>query len=86
MAKRKKRQEMDGVDRYVSRPISSLFHLAVWLTGILVSLAVGFGMIDGTLTIPGLDTLWEGIVIIIAGWIVVVLTIFSLLMSIINNI
>jgi len=57
--------------------ITKLVNLVVWITGILVSLAVGFGMISGTLTIPRLET-----VVPIAGWIVVVLTILSVILAI----
>jgi len=60
------------------RPISNLVSLAVWITGILVSLAVGFGMTGKTLTIPYISE----IVTVIAGWIVVVLTIVSVILAI----
>ena len=65
-----------------TRPISTLVNIAVWITGILVSLAVGFGMIDGVLTvrwIPTIMTIW-------AGWIVVILTILSVILAIIERI
>ncbi len=41
-----------------------------WLVGVLVSLAVGFGMINGSLTLP----IWLGGAIVskIVGWIVVI--------------
>ena len=61
-----------------ARPIGSLINLGAWLTGILVSLAVGFGMVDETLVIPYIP----GIVTMIAGWIVVVLTIISVVLAI----
>ena len=63
------------------KPISNLLHLAAWLTGVLVSLAVGFGMVDGILTI------WwvPAIVTVIAGWIVVVLAIVSVVLAIANK-
>jgi len=32
--------------------ISKLFSFVAWLTGVIVSLAVGFAMIGGTLTLP----------------------------------
>jgi len=66
-------------------PISSVVNLAVWLTGVLVSLAVGFGMIAGTLTIPWLDAVGNGIVITSAGWIVVILTLVSVILAIIDK-
>lgn len=66
------------------RPLGKLVSLIVWLTGVLVSLAVGFGMVDGTLTastlfIPVVVTQW-------AGWLVVVLTILSVVLAIAERI
>ena len=63
------------------RPVSVLVSIAVWLTGVLVSLAVGFGMIDQVLTIrwiPAVVTIW-------AGWIVVILTILSIVLAVIER-
>ena len=60
------------------RPISTLVSLVVWLTGILVSLAVGFGMIDGVLSVKWIlpvITMW-------AGWVVVILTLLSVILAI----
>lgn len=56
----------------------SLMGILTWIVGIIVSLAVGSGMIDETLTIPGIPA----IVTIIAGWIVVIGAIISLLLAI----
>ena len=64
-----------------TRPISMLVNIAVWVTGILVSLAVGFGMINGVLIvrwIPTIITVW-------AGWIVVILTVLSVILAIIER-
>ncbi len=61
--------------------LAKAINVIVWLTGVLVSLAVGFGMIDGVLTvrwIPAVVAIW-------AGWIVVVLTIVGLVLAIVNN-
>ena len=60
------------------KPISNLVNLGVWLTGILVSLAVGFGMIGETLTVPKIPE----VITVVAGWIVVVLTIVSVVLAI----
>ena len=60
------------------RPITNIVNLVAWLTGVLVSLAVGFGMADQILTvrwIPTIVTVW-------AGWIVVILTITSVILAI----
>ena len=58
--------------------ITKLVNLGAWLTGILVSLAVGFGMINEVLTIPSIPE----IITVVAGWIVVVLTIASIVLAI----
>ena len=52
--------------------------ILAWVVGILVSLAVGSGMIDEVLTIPGIPS----IITVIAGWVVVVGAIISVLMVI----
>jgi len=64
----------------MGKGLSKIVTLVVWLTGILVSLAVGFGMISKTLTIPYIQP-----IVPIAGWIVVVLTIAGVILSIINR-
>jgi len=63
------------------RPILNLVNLTAWLTGVLVSLAVGFGMIGETLTVPYIPE----IITVVAGWIVVVLTIVSIVLAIANR-
>jgi purine-cytosine permease-like protein len=62
------------------RPISNLVNLGAWITGILVSLAVGFGMIQGVLTVPYVQA-----VVPIAGWVVIILTIVSVILAIANR-
>ena len=62
------------------RPVSNLVNLAAWITGILVSLAVGFGMIAGTLTVPYVQS-----IVPFAGWVVVILTIISVVLAIANR-
>jgi len=52
-----------------------------WLTGIIVSLAVGFGMIYDTLSIPVVPT----IVTQVAGWIVVVGAVVSVIMALFSR-
>jgi len=61
--------------------LSALVNLAVWLTGILVSLAVGFGMINRVLTVPYVSST----VTMVAGWVVVVLTLVSVVLAIIDR-
>ncbi len=52
----------------------------IWVTGILVSLAVGFGMTSKTLTIPFLSA-GNYVITVIAGWIVVLGAIISIIMA-----
>lgn len=63
--------------------VSKMLSFVAWLTGVLVSLAVGFGMVGGTLTLPwwlGGDT-----VSMVAGWIVVITTFISTVLAILNR-
>jgi hypothetical protein len=55
-----------------------LINFVVWLVGVLVALAVGFGMVDGVLRIWFLPQ----IITIIAGWIVVIFTFLGALFRI----
>lgn len=64
--------------------VSKLLNLAAWLTGVLVSLAVGFGMAQGTLVIPWLDAIGAAVVTVVAGWIVIVLTVVGVILAIIK--
>ena len=64
-----------------SGTLSILINLAIWLTGVLVSLAVGFGMINGVLNIPYISP-----VVPIAGWIVVILTLVSVVLAIVHKV
>lgn len=61
--------------------IGMLVSLVAWVTGLLVALAVGFGMVDGTLTIPGIHS----VITEVAGWIVVVLALLGALLALINK-
>ena len=55
-----------------------LVSIIVWIVGVLVALAVGSGMIDLTLSIPGIPT----IITVIAGWVVVVGAIISVILAV----
>lgn len=59
---------------------SKLMSIVAWITATLVSLAVAFGMIGETLTIPFLPA----IVTVVAGWIVVIGIIISVIMALIE--
>lgn len=62
---------------------STVLNFVAWLTGVIVSLAVGFGMIGGTLALPT----WLGgsTVAMIAGWIVVISTAVGVVMVILKK-
>mgnify|MGYP001569950345 CR=1 FL=1 len=62
-------------------PIGKSLHVVAWITGILVSLAVGFGMVDGVLSVRYIPA----ILTVIAGWVVVALAIVSLILAIANK-
>lgn len=61
-----------------------LLNIVTWATGVLVSLSVGFAMIDGILTLPnylggsiGVDTF--------VGWVVVITTAISAVLAILQK-
>lgn len=61
-------------------------HFVAWLTGVIVSLAVGFSMINaanGGLTLPT----WLGgsVVAMVAGWIVVITTFLGVILAILQK-
>ena len=61
---------------------NTFMNFITWLTAVIVSLSVGFGMIGGTLSLPA----WLGgaMVAMIAGWIVVIGTLISVIMAILG--
>ena len=56
-----------------------VLNFVAWLTGVIVSLAVGFALIGGTLAVP-----YIGIVNEIAGWVVIITTVISAVMIILK--
>jgi len=60
-----------------------VLNFIAWLTGVLVSLSVGYAMIEGVLTLPT----WLGgnILAMIVGWIVVITTLVGAVLAIINK-
>lgn len=60
-----------------------VLNFVAWLTGVIVSLAVGFAMIGGTLTLP----VWLGgdILAFIAGWVVIITTLLGAVLAILNH-
>ena len=65
----------------MGKKVTKLLNFVAWLTGVLVSLAVGFAMIGGSLTIPWFDSIGIGVVTMIAGWIVVLTTLLSVVLA-----
>jgi hypothetical protein len=67
----------------MAKQVSRVLNFIAWLTGVIVSLAVGFAMVGGTLTLPS----WLGgrVLAQIAGWIVIITTAISALMAILNQ-
>ncbi len=61
--------------------LSKLLNFVGWLTGVIVSLAVAFGMIDGVLTIRFIPH----VVMIVFGWIVVITTLLGMLIAIMKT-
>ena len=57
---------------------NSIVAIFAWIVGILVSLAVGSGMIQNILTVPGIPE----IITQIAGWVVVVGSILSVVLAV----
>ena len=60
-----------------------VLNIVAWLTGVLVSLSVGFAMIDGILTLPT----WLGgeMLAWIVGWVVVATTLVSAVLAILQK-
>ena len=66
----------------------SLVRLVAWITGVIVSLAVGFAMIgEGALNqgIPWLSEIGGGVIVTIAGWIVVVSTVLRVILALLDR-
>jgi len=57
---------------------NNLVAILTWIVGVIVALAVGSGMINGILAVPGIPA----IVTVIAGWVVVVGAIISIILAI----
>ena len=72
----------------VKKDGSTLLGILAWFTGVVVSLVVGFGMIDRTLSRPfwlgGLSA--TGIWLVQAiGWIIVITTLVSVVLAILKQ-
>lgn len=60
----------------------TLMHFVAWLTGVIVSLSVGFAMIDGKLGLP--NYLGGAAVAMVAGWIVVLTTAIGVVLAVLH--
>ena len=65
-----------------SRAITSISAFIAWFTGVLVALAVGFGLVYNQLSIPLIPIFISASF----GWVVVVMTFLSTLIAIIEKI
>jgi len=61
---------------------NNLLSFVAWLTGVIVSLSVGFAMIDNILSLP--SYLGGTSVAMVAGWVVVITTVISIVLAIIH--
>lgn len=68
---------MKGGEINMAKQQASFLGIVAWLVGVLVSLSVGFGMIDGVLTVKWIPS----VITVIAGWVVVIGTIISVIMA-----
>jgi hypothetical protein len=60
--------------------LGNLVSFIAWLTGVIVSLAVGVALINGDLSVP-----YIGVVNVVAGWIVVLTTLLGAILAIVNR-
>jgi|TARA_B100001971_G_C17710441_1_gene296180 hypothetical protein len=61
----------------------NVLNFVAWFTGIVVSLAVAFGMVDGSLTVPYLDQIPYFMATV--GWIVVITTLVGAVLAIVQK-
>ena len=61
---------------------SKILHFVAWLTGVIVSLSVGFAMIDKILSLP--SYLGGSTVAVVAGYIVVLTTAIGVILAIMD--
>ncbi len=62
--------------------VHKLLSFIIWLTGIIVSLSVAFAMVNGVIGLPSL--LGGDSVAVIAGWIVVIITLLGVVLAIVD--
>jgi len=64
---------------------NNLVGILIWIVGVISALAVGSGMIDGTLMIPAISNIGNNVIVVIAGWVVVIGAILSLILAVFNK-
>ncbi len=60
--------------------LSQVVNFIAWLTGVIVSLAVGMALTSGDLAVP-----YIGVVNVVAGWVVVFTTLLGAILAIVNK-
>jgi hypothetical protein len=65
----------------MGKKVKSILNFVAWLTGVIVSLAVGFALIDGVLMVRWIPM----IVTQIAGWVVVISTLVSAALALLKQ-
>jgi hypothetical protein len=65
----------------MGKQVKNILNFVAWLTGVLVSLAVGFAMTGNSLTVPWLPS----VVTVVAGWIVVITTLLSVVLAVLKQ-
>jgi len=72
----------------MAKKSSNVLNIVAWITGTVVSLAVGFGLIDGILGLPswlGGGTVIGDFVVLAVGWIVVATTLVGAILALLNQ-
>jgi hypothetical protein len=67
---------------------SKILGVVAWITGIVVSLAVGFGLVNGVLGLPswlGGGTVVGDFIVMAVGWIVVATTLISAILAVLEQ-
>jgi len=73
------KRKVKEIKKEVKKSFAKLVNIIGWITGVIVALAVGFSMANGTLSVP-----WIQPIVPLAGWIVIVLTVIGAIMAIID--
>jgi len=72
----------------MAKQSSKVLNIVAWITGAVVSLVVGFGMIDGVLSLPtwlGGGTAIVDFIVLAVGWIVVATTLVGAILAVLNQ-